>query len=128
VKFLLDTCALMWFFTGSDTFSTSVRDDLTDPRNELYFSDVNTLEIVIKNQIGKLPLPKSPSKWLLPLARKHGIDHQPLDIAAIFHLEKLPLLHRDPFDRLLIAQARVHKLTLVTPDPLIHQYDVAYRW
>jgi PIN domain nuclease of toxin-antitoxin system len=118
----------MWVFEGSDRIEAELRDDLTDLRHEVYFSDVSLLEVVIKHQIGKLELPKLPSRILLPLARKHGLELRPHGIEAIFGLEELPMLHRDPFDRLLVAQARSQRLTLVTPDPLIQQYDVACRW
>jgi PIN domain nuclease of toxin-antitoxin system len=128
MKFLLDTCALIWWFEGSDSIPEELKDELTDPVHDVFMSDVSLLEIVIKYQLGKLPLPKPPSRLILPLARKHMIElalHGPDSILA---LEKLPLLHRDPFDRLLVAQAITQKLTLVTPDPKVHQYDVAYRW
>lgn len=128
MRFLLDTCTLLWVFAGSSKISGDLRDELTDPGNDLYFSDASVLEIVIKYQLGKLPLAKPPSRLLFPLAQKHLIDHAPLSAEAIFGLEKLPLHHRDPFDRLLVAQARAERLTLVTPDPKIHRYDVRWRW
>ena len=118
----------MWFFEGSHLLPEDLVEDLTDPQHEVYLSDVSLLELVIKHQLRKLDLPKPPSRFVLPLARKHGIDLWPLDTATIFGLEALPLLHRDPFDRLLVSQARVHRLTLVTPDRQIQRYDVAWRW
>jgi len=128
VKLLLDTCVLLWMFEGSDRISPELQSALTDLDNELYFSDVSLLEIVIKYQLGKLPLPRAPSRLILPLARKHMVDLWPHDATSILGLEALPLLHRDPFDRLLVAQARAHALTLVTPDTKIHQYDVRWRF
>ena len=65
---------------------------------------------------------------MLPLAHKHLIDILPLSISAIVHLERIEDLHRDPFDRLLVAQTLAHRLTLVTPDPLIRQYPVHSFW
>lgn len=128
MRLLLDTCTLLWIFEGSDAISPALRDELTDIQNELYFSDVSLLEIVIKYQLGKLSLPRPPSKLILPLARKHMIDLWPHDTATILGVEKLPLHHRDPFDRLLVAQARTHRLRLVTPDALVHQYEVRWYW
>ncbi|MBA7639718.1 hypothetical protein ES703_47378 [subsurface metagenome] len=128
MKFLLDTCTALWYFEGSDRIGSRLRDTLTDLQNELFLSDVSILEIVIKHQLGKLSLERSPSQILLPLAEKHLMDILPLTSEAIFVMEKLPLLHRDPFDRLLIAQAQTHDLILLTPDPLFRQYDVNMRW
>jgi len=128
VAYLLDTCTAIWFFEGSSKIPAKTRDTLRDPRIELYLSDVSILEIVIKHQLGKLPLSQPPSRILLPLAQKHLIDILPLESAAIFRLEGLPAFHRDPFDRLLVAQALHHNLVLVTPDPLIHQYPVDVAW
>jgi PIN domain nuclease of toxin-antitoxin system len=128
MKLLLDTCVLLWVFAGSGRIGAKLRDELTTLENELFFSDISLLEIVIKYQLGKLALPKPPSTLVLPLARKHMIDLWPHDTATILGLEKLPMLHRDLFDRMLVAQARVHGLILVTPDPKIQAHDVRWRW
>jgi len=125
VRYLLDTCVALWYFEGSDKIVPAIKKNLTDPENELYLSDVSLLEIVIKYNLGKLRMTKSPSRIIPMLMEKHGIDGLPLDAQGIFKLEKIPLLHRDPFDRLLIAQAVTHRMILVTPDPLIHKYDDA---
>jgi PIN domain nuclease of toxin-antitoxin system len=119
---------MLWLFAGSERIPNELVDELTDPAHDVFFSDVNLLEIVIKYQLGKLPLPRSPSKLLLPLARRHQIEYLPLTAAAIFELEALPLHHRDPFDRLLVAQARTERLTLASPDPKIQRYQVDWRW
>ena len=128
MSFLLDTCVAIWFFEGSERIPAHTRNLLRDPIHELYLSDVSILEIVIKHALGKFPLPESPSLLIPSLARKHLMDTLPLSTDAIFGLEELPSLHRDPFDRLLIAQARCWDLTLVTPDPLIRQYPVQCLW
>jgi PIN domain nuclease of toxin-antitoxin system len=128
VRLLLDTCALLWYLDGSERIQPALRDVLTDGRNDLYSSDVSLLEMVIKYQLGKLPLPAPPSQLIPALRDRHGIEALALDAAAILALEHLPLLHRDPFDRLLVAQAVTRQLTLVTPDPMIRQYDVPCLW
>lgn len=127
-SYLLDTCVALWHFEGNPRISPELRDVLTDPVNELFLSDVSILEIVIKHRLGKLPLPKPPSRIIRPLARKHLMDILPLSTAAIFRLESLPDLHRDPFDRILIGQALECGFPLVTPDPMIRQYDVPTFW
>ena len=127
-SYLLDTCVALWHFEGHSRISAALRQVLTEPSNELYLSDVSILEIVIKHQIGKLPLPKPPSRIIRPLAEKHLMDILPLTTAAIFRLEALPDLHHDPFDRLLICQAQACRIELISPDPLIRQYDVPALW
>jgi PIN domain nuclease of toxin-antitoxin system len=119
---------VIWFFQGSERIPRELQLELTDPRHELFLSDVSLLEIVIKYQMGKLPLPSPPSRIILPLAKKHLMDILPLSSAAILRMERLPLHHRDPFDRLLVAQAITHRATLVSPDPLLRRYEVALRW
>ncbi len=127
-RYLLDTCVVLWYFEGSSEIPDSVLNELRDFSNDVLFSDINVLEIAIKFGLGKLPLPRRPSQIILPLAAKHGFELLPLCTEAIFGLEHLPPLHRDPFDRLLVCEARLHDLILVTPDPLIRQYDVAICW
>lgn len=126
--YLLDTCVALWHFEGHPSISPELRETLTDLRHDLYLSDVSILEIVTKNRLGKLPLKRPPSRIIRPLAAKHAMDILPLTTEAVFRLETLPDLHRDPFDRLLICQAAVSRMTLVTPDPLIRQYDVPTLW
>jgi PIN domain nuclease of toxin-antitoxin system len=127
-SYLLDTCVALWHFEGNATISNKLRELLTDPTHDLYLSDVSVLEIVIKHRLGKLPLPRPPSRIVRPLAQKHLMEILPLSTPEIFRLEALPDLHRDPFDRLLICQALELRLDLITPDPLIRQYDVPTLW
>ena len=81
-------------------------------------------EVVIKHGLGKLPLPQPPEIYLPRQRRDHGIASLEMDEATIAFLPKLPALHRDPFDRILICQALQHGLTLVTVDAAIQAYPV----
>lgn len=128
MRMLLDTCVAVWMFEGSLAIPTPIRTSLTDPENEVFFSDVSLLEIEIKYAIGKFPLDAPPSRSILPLVHKHALELLPLSTRDIVAIETLPLLHRDPFDRLLVAQALANRMSLVSPDPLIRQYDVAVLW
>ena len=128
MTFLVDTCVAIWFFEGSDAILPKTLELLVDAGNDVLLSDVSILEIVIKHSIGKLPLPQPPSVLIPALARKHRFDILPLSTADILRFERLPLLHRDPFDRLLVAQALENGLTLVSPDPLVRQYRVRSLW
>ena len=126
--YLLDTCVALWYFAGSDKIPASILSVLRDPRHEIFFSDVSLLEIVIKHQLGKLPLPEPASRLILKWVRQHGFRFLPLTTQSILRLESLPALHRDPFDRLLLCQTLTHRLALVTPDPLIRRYDAPVFW
>ena len=128
MRILLDTCTLIWIFEGSTRIGSMLRNHVTDLENEVFMSDVNILEAVIKFSLGKLPLPRAPSNLIPILAERHGLAQLPIDSDSIFAMEKLPLLHRDPFDRLLIAQAQVHGFEIETPDPKIAQYAVRTIW
>jgi PIN domain nuclease of toxin-antitoxin system len=128
VKLLLDTCTFLWLIAGTDEVSTRARDAFVDPENEVYLSAASAWEIAIKHQLGRLPLPE-PAASFVPLQRAaHGIEPLPIDEDTGLHIVKLPTLHRDPFDRLLVAQALVGGLVLVTPDEAIRQYPVRTLW
>ena len=126
--YLLDTCAVIWYFEGSEKLPPRLVAKLRDPRNDDFVSDASVFEMVIKYSLGKLPLSKPPSRWMEPLIRKHGLAKLSMETGMLYELEQLPLLHRDPFDRLLIGQARYKDLILVTNDEKIRQYEVNVAW
>ena len=128
MRVLLDTAAFLWAVSDDPEFSQEAREVFTNPGNEIYLSSVSAWEIAVKHALGKLPLPEPPGRFV-PLQRKqHGIDPLQLDEDAALHLSRLPLLHRDPFDRMLVCQAIVNHLTILTPDELIQQYPVPTIW
>jgi PIN domain nuclease of toxin-antitoxin system len=90
----------------------------------VYLSPVSLWECLVKYQLGKLALPDQPEKYLPTQRQLHAIASLPVDEASVKHLTKLPMLHRDPFDRMLISQAMEHGLTLVTEDRAIQQYPI----
>lgn len=87
-------------------------------------SQVSILEIQIKHQLGKLPLPDAPAEWLPGLIEDSGLEYRHLSNEAIFMLGKLPGLHRDPFDRLLVSTALTEGYEIATIDPQIRGYPV----
>lgn len=89
---------------------------------------VSQWELVVKSMAGRLPLAGDPTAYVQQDRRRHGIISLVLEEEALSHLPKLPDDHRDPFDRMLIAQAIEHGLALVTPDPEIHRYPVWRLW
>jgi PIN domain nuclease of toxin-antitoxin system len=109
-------------------FRRGAREIFVEPGNEIFLSSVSAWEIAVKYALGKLPLPESPGRFF-PLQRKqHGIDPLPLDEEAALYLSRLPLLHKDPFDRMLVCQAVVHELIILTSDELIQQYPIRTLW
>jgi len=82
----------------------------------------------VKHALGKLPLPDSPAKYVPAQRKKHGIETLQLDEEAALHLNRLPVLHKDPFDRVLVCQAIAQGLVILTPDRLIAQYAVRTMW
>ena len=128
MKLLLDTCTFLWLITDDPALSNKARDLFTDPVNEAYLSTVSVWEIVVKFSLDKLRLPQAPERFIPDQRERHGVAELPLEEQAVFYLPRLPALHRDPFDRMLICQAIQHELTLLTPDPLITQYAVKSAW
>ena len=128
MSLLLDTCTFLWLITDDLALSAAARNAFVNPDHDVYLSAVSVWEIAIKHSLGKLHLP-TPAEHFIPRQReRHGITALPLEEQAILYLSKLPLLHRDPFDRILVCQAIHHELTLLTPDPLITQYAVRTAW
>lgn len=100
----------------------------SDKDNEVYLSSVSAWEIAVKHRLGKLPLGDVPVRYVPAEREKHGIASLPLREPDTLVLDKLPLLHHDPFDRMLICQAITNQMTILTPDPLITQYPVLTVW
>ncbi len=126
MRILLDTHIFLWFIGGDTQLSTDVRDAIRDPENEVYLSAISVWETIVKYQLGKLPLPEHPKTYLPKQRALHQIDSLALDERSVIQLAKLPLLHRDPFDRMLICQALQNDLTIATVDSAIRAYSVRF--
>ena len=124
MKLLLDTHVFLWFISGDKRLPEGVCDSIRDLNNEVYLSVVSQWEATVKYQLGKLPLPQSPETYVPAMRQQHQITSLSLDEASVSRLVTLPLLHRDPFDRMLICQALAHGLVLVTVDEVIAGYSV----
>jgi PIN domain nuclease of toxin-antitoxin system len=127
VRLLLDTCTFLWLAGGSE-LSPAAADAIRDPANEVLLSAVSAWEIVVKHRSGKLPLPDAPEHFIHVKRQVRGVAGLPFDEESALYGARLPPLHRDPFDRMLIAQSVAHGLAIVTPDPLIRQYPVRVIW
>ena len=124
MRLLLDTHVFLWYIAADPKLPAAFRTAIQDPANEVYLSVASVWEAVIKYQIGKLPLPDDPSEFLPEKRELHGIASLAIDEDAMPYLERLPLLHRDPFDRLLIAQVLQHGLTIATVDAAVAAYSI----
>jgi len=128
MKLLLDTCSFLWLIAADPAIPSRVRAALATPGAELHLSAASTWEIALKHLRGRLPLPAPPAELIPRMRERYGIDPLPVDEESALHIAKLPELHRDPFDRMLVSQAIVHGLTIVTPDPLVIQYPARTLW
>ena len=122
MRCLLDTCTFLWIIAGSRELSPTAANLFVDPTHEMLLSVVSVWEISVKHSLGKLALPTPLDRFISTQRELHGISALPLDERAVFHLHKLPSLHRDPFDRVLVGQAMVEGLTLVTHDDIFDNY------
>lgn len=128
MKILLDTCTFLWLLEDSPKLSTLARKLYQEPEHEYYLSAVSVWEIASKHLFGKLTLP-APPEILVPQQRQLlGLFSLPLTEEAALHVRRLPLLHKDPFDRMLVAQALLDGMTILTPDPAINQYPARVLW
>lgn len=124
MKLLLDTHVFLGFISGDTRLPITMRNAIRNTNNDVYLSVISVWEAVIKHQLGKLPLPQPPADYL-PLQReKHQMTSLPLDEASVSYLARLPELHRDPFDRMLICQCLAYDLTLATVDKAILAYSI----
>jgi PIN domain nuclease of toxin-antitoxin system len=128
VRILLDTCTFLWLVTDAPELSDSVRKIFADIENEVYLSAVSTWEIALQYSLGRLQLPMPPEQYIPEQRTRHEISFLPLHEDATLFLKRVPRMHKDPFDRMLICQALVHDLIILTPDPLISQYAVGTMW
>jgi PIN domain nuclease of toxin-antitoxin system len=128
VRLLLDTCAFLWLAQEPDKISSASAKLIDDQDNELFLSDVSILEIVMKNSAGKLPLPAEPEVWISDKMEFHQLTSIRLSEKEIFLSGKLPRVHNDPFDRLLVAQAILNGMTLLSPDIPMSKLGASQIW
>jgi PIN domain nuclease of toxin-antitoxin system len=128
MKLLVDTSTFLWFLTADHRLSEGAAAAIRAPDNDVWLSAVSFWEILVKNRLGRLPLPEPPSSYVPKQRKRHGIASLALREKATAHLPKLPDLHKDPFDRMLVCQSLEHGLVVVTSDPLVRAYPVRTLW
>lgn len=124
MKLLLDTHIFLWWDSEPTKLSNNVLTALTDPRNSLFLSVVSVWEMQIKKDIGKLSLRIGLADMLIEQETKNQIKILPIEAKHIFGLETMPQHHKDPFDRLIIAQAIVEDLTVISNDGIFSSYGI----
>jgi len=120
----LDTHIFLWFIGGDQRLPIDMQEIIQDLDNEIYLSVVSIWEAIVKYQLGKLPLPESPEIYFPKQCDHHQILNLDLDQASVTQLAKLPSLHRDPFDRMLICQALQNDMAIATVDEAVRAYPV----
>ncbi len=124
MRILLDTHAWLWMTLTPERLSSDARALVEGREHELCLSAASAWEIAIKHARGKLGLPDPPVKYVPTRLEQFGVLSLPIDQAHALHVSTLPLHHRDPFDRILIAQAQLEHLPILTSDPVFAAYDV----
>jgi len=126
MRILIDTHVLLWGLQDEDRLSDRVRNLL--PVEDVWISVASLWEIIAKVQVGKLSLPRPVGEYLSEKLLGNGVSVLPLTFAHVRRLADLPLHHRDPFDRILVAQSLEEKLPLISADPLVKKYSVQLIW
>lgn len=128
MKILLDTHIFLWALTKPKLLGENTKSSLKSSKNELYFSAASSWEISIKTNLGKLPLPEPPDKYIS--SRMASLKIIPLDVKHhhTFIVHQLPLHHRDPFDRILISTAIAENIYLMSADEQFRNYEVNLIW
>jgi PIN domain nuclease of toxin-antitoxin system len=125
MRILLDTQSWLWMAAAPERLSAEARLLVETTDNDLYFSAASAWEIAIKYSIGKLRLPEPPVSYVPSRLESMRVSTLAIESGHALQVAALPPHHRDPFDRLLIAQAQLEDLPILTADPLFRQYDVA---
>jgi len=127
MKALLDTHTFLWAISDHPALSGRARQIFTGP-NDLWLSVASIWEILIKTQAGKLPLPEPVGPYLIKKLGENRIEVLPITLDHVLRIESLAVHHRDPFDRILIAQSLEEKLPLVSGDPQFQKYPIRLIW
>lgn len=129
MKVLLDTCSFLWVVTGSAKLSPVARREYESPDNEVLLSAASAWEIAVKYRLGGYIAISGDPEVAVPEAMgKHRIGGLPVRHDHALRVARLPLHHRDPFDRLLVAQCEIESAVLLTPDPLFAPYGITVCW
>lgn len=128
MRILLDTCTFLWLSGGGRELPARAAAAFRSPENDVFLSAVSSWEIAVKYASGRLPLPEPPDRLVPSECDRLGVVALPFDEESALHITKLPAIHQDPFDRMLVSQALVHGLTILTPDDVLARYPARTYW
>ena len=128
MRAILDTHAFLWCVLDLPRLPADARSLLEDGANELLFSAASAHELTIKSRSGRLTLPEPADSYVPSRLVANAFEPMPIELAHAVRAGMLPAIHRDPFDRMLIAQAQIEVLPILTADPAISRYDVETIW
>ena len=128
MKLLLDTHCFLWWFADDPRLGARARELISDGENAIYLSAASSWEIAIKVSLGKLTLPEPPDVYVPSRLSSQEIDGLPIEHVHALGVASLPPHHPDPFDRLIVSQATLEKLPILTADDRIAMYDVEAIW
>ena len=128
MRLLLDTHVFLWWISDAPEMSETARTAIANPNNSCYVSVASGWEMAIKSSLGKLKLKKSIERFLTEQMQQNGFLLLNIDLHHVAKVENLPFIHRDPFDRLILSQAKAERMTLVTADQTLSDYGVRCLW
>jgi PIN domain nuclease of toxin-antitoxin system len=128
MRLLLDTHTFLWWVKDSDALSKTAGARIADEGNECFLSLASAWEMAIKVATGKLELPAPVGRFVEEQLAANAFQLLPIELVHVAHVAKLPFHHRDPFDRLLVAQALKEKLAIVSADPIFRKYGAKRIW
>ena len=124
MRYLLDTHVWLWMLTAPERLSSGARQVIADPHTDLVLSAASSWEIAIKYAIGRLHLPEIPETYVPSRMRMSGVEGLPVEHSHALRVAALQPHHRDPFDRLLVAQAQLEHLSIISTDQVFNLYEV----
>ena len=128
MKLLLDTHVFLWWVSDAPELSEAARAAISDSGNTCYLSLASCWELSIKSSIGKLKLKKPVERFISEQMQQNGFLLLNIELRHVAKVESLELHHRDPFDRLLVTQAKAERMTLVTADAVLSDYGIRCIW
>ena len=128
MRLILDTHAFLWWITDDPRLSPRARQVMGNAHNELFLSVASAWEIAIKTRLGRLSLEERADRFVPDQLSRNGISSLPIEMSHALYTTRLPDIHRDPFDRLIIAQSVLERLPVVTKDSVIARYKVETIW
>lgn len=128
MKLLLDTHTFLWMDAEPAKLAKTAASLLIDPQNDLHLSVASLWEIQIKTMLGKLHLRIPLPQLVAENQHQNGLVVLPVTASHVYAVDQLPAIHKDPFDRLLVAVAMTERATLVSADPVFRQYPIAVEW